>query len=98
MSTEAREKLAKEILTGHWADIRDHMERDAVFLVESDLDLIDVGVCVMNDDVATVRAWLDRGSLARPTRQQAANWDKSSDRLFRFVILAPYVLIQELGH
>jgi hypothetical protein len=98
MSTEARQKIAQQILTGQWADIREHMERDAIFIVESDLDLVDVGICVVNDDVEAVRVWLDRGSLARPTRQQATDWDKSSDRLFRFVILAPYVLIQELAH
>jgi hypothetical protein len=87
-----------EILTGQWADLKPHLERGAVFVVSEELDLALVGSKVAEDDVVSVQAWLKDAMLARPTEQQISAWDHVNGPQFRFVIVAPYVLVQTVPH
>lgn len=96
MSDQPRTKL--EVLTGEWTDLKPHAERGAVFLVSPDLDLNEVAIKVAQDDVESIRAWIEANSLQRPLMNQIERWDESPGRSFRFTIVQPYVLIQELGH
>lgn len=95
---ELKKKLESELLQSPWVDLKPHAERDAVFLVDPSLVLIDVGVAVVRDDVKSINSWLQSGSLARPTFTQISDWDRDQSREFRFLIVAPYVLIQNLAH
>jgi len=87
-----------EILTGPWADLKPHFERGAVFVVSEDLDLGEVGRKVSDDDVKSIKDWLESEQLARPTEKQIKIWEENSSILFRFTIVAPYVLIQAQPH
>ncbi len=87
-----------EILTASWADIKPHAERAAVFVIHGDQNLADVAQKVIDNDVEAVSRWIDQGAIARPTPAQIEIWDKVPRRLFRFAIVQPYVLIQELAH
>jgi hypothetical protein len=95
---EIREKLRQEVLDGLWADLKPHLERGAVFLVATELDLVEVGACAVVDQVDQVMSWVEHGKLSRPTQQQIESWNRSADRLFHFLIVAPYVFIQERAH
>lgn len=93
-----REKLAEEIFTGLWHDLKPHSERDAVFLVDENLELLDVAVKVASDEATVVGTWIQSGKIRRPTPEELESWAGEPTKGFRFVIVQPYVLIQDLGH
>ena len=87
-----------EIFTGFWSDLKPHVERDAVFVVDQDLNLSEVAGKVVIDEVETVSGWIEGGSMRRPTVDELERWDQTPTLGFRFVIVQPYVLIQTQGH
>ncbi len=54
MSEELKEKLSKDVDEASWELLADHHKRGAVFLVK-DLDIVDVGAAMANDDSANVK-------------------------------------------
>ncbi len=88
-----REKLAAEIGTVSWPLLRPHHQRETVFLVEPQLDLLEVAVTAAADGVDQVRAWLLSGQLARPRPDQVDAWEKKATA-FTCVIIQPFVFIQ----
>jgi hypothetical protein len=98
MSSGLLEKLKAELMDGTWEDLKEHASRGAVFLVSQDLDLLHVAEKVATDDVSSVSGWLQAGSLIRPSSEQVKSWESAPSKSFKFIILQPYVLIQELGH
>lgn len=95
---ELRAKLESDLLQGGWTDLQPHAERQAVFVVDPSLILVDVAFNVARDNVKAISLWLEQGLLARPTPNQLADWNADPGREFRFLIVAPYVLIQNLAH
>ncbi len=51
---------------------------------------------IARDDADTVRAWLTRGALRRPDAQERATWPDDPDRRWLALVVAPFVLVQEL--
>lgn len=98
MSSDVRDKLKAELMTASWVDLKDHAERNAVFLVSQDLDLVTVGSKIASDEAATVAGWINDGSLSRPTLTQMSSWASDSGKVFHFLILQPHILIQEMAH
>src|SRR3954469_831208 len=99
MSDDIHDKLKTEILVGQWQDLKIHcIERDAVIIVAQDLDLVLAAEKVVKDEVKSVQGWIQSGRFARPTLEQLESWDAIPKKAFRFVIVQPYVLIQEQGH
>ncbi len=87
-----------EIMRGFWRDISPHLQRNAVFMVAAELDLREVGDKVTKDDVESVEPWIQSRRLTRPTLLQIKAWDDEVAKEFNFMLIAPYVLIQELPH
>lgn len=99
MADDLHEKIKAEILIGLWNDLKVHcLERDAVILVAQDLDLVTAAEKVAVDDVKSVQSWIQSGRFHRPTVEQIEGWNELQKKAFRFVIVQPYVLIQEQGH
>jgi hypothetical protein len=67
-------------------------------LVAEELDLAHVGSKVAADDTSTVGKWLENNELVRPTPDKMKTWDSEPGKVFRFLIVQPYVLMQERGH
>lgn len=89
-----RKKFEIEIGPADWKTLRPHLLRDAVILVAPDLDLIDVGIKVAEDDKAAIVQWIRAGKLTKPTPREAAVWEKGeTDPLA--VIVSPFVLVQQ---
>jgi hypothetical protein len=78
-----------------FADLAEHLERDAVFVVGPTLALVECGVAVATDDVARVRAWIESGELRKPSRFERDSWPKEPRRRWVAIIVQPFVLIQE---
>lgn len=85
-------------MSASWEDLSPHAERNSLFVVSPLLDLVDVAVKTAGDDTKSVSLWIESGLISRPTLDQIRQWQSSSKKEFRFLIVAPYVLIQELPH
>ena len=77
-----------------WSDLQSHAARDTVIIVESDLDLLDVGEALASNDVPTVNAWVNAGKLTKPSTADLARWPLEPHTRFTSVIVAPFVLIR----
>lgn len=94
---ELREKLAKEVLETDWKPLAEHFARGAVYYLETELDIIDVGEAMANDEVSSIKQWLDNGLMYTPTPDQATQFAQDGDTKFSMLIIEPYVLIQKKG-
>jgi hypothetical protein len=91
------EKLKAEIEEADWSMLEAHHERQALILVSSELDLPEVGEKVAQDDVENIKQWMTAGKLGKPEDAQISNWKENPYKKgFRFIIVQPYVLIQEI--
>ena len=97
MSDELREKLEKELAEVTWRDVRVHVEKDAVILVDPQLNLVDVAVVVAGDDTDQVGAWIEEGRLAKPNKAQLGFLETHLEKPFRLLIARPFLLVQETG-
>ena len=87
-----------QLLKGFWHDLKDHLERGAIIVVDANLDLNDVAKAVALDQAKTVQSWIEKKLLVKPTLDQIHSWNSNPTKEFQFAIAQPYVLIQELGH
>jgi len=91
------EKLKTEIEEADWSMLEPHHERQALILVASDLNLPTVGEKVATDDVDSIKQWMTEGKVSKPEDSQIDKWKENPYRKgFRFIIVQPYVLIQEI--
>ena len=94
--TELRSKLATELLPSEWKMLAMHYRRDALFIVDASVTLLDAAVAVAEDDRERVSRWIDEGQIARPTPEQARAWEAEEGPRFLSVIVQPFVLAQRL--
>lgn len=87
--------LRSQVDTVAWRWLRPHAERGVLILVDRMLDLAEVGERLAADDRSRVEAWLASRLLIKPTAEQADSWDRRNDKLFRMLIISPFVLVQE---
>lgn len=93
--TELHRKLASDMGLIAWAELQRHFARGALIKVASGLDLVEVAMRVANDDAVAVKAWFEAGSIARANDDHARAW-QASERMLRAVVVAPWVLVQEI--
>lgn len=86
--------IKEKILRNAEFDILEpHMRRRTVFVVRN-LELVDVGTAVADDESTKVAAWMEDGSLARPTVDEVIRWHESKSK-FTVLVVQPFVLIKE---
>ncbi len=90
-----RVRLAPTLGTVLFPDLRAHLERDAVFVVRDTLELVDAGVAIAADDVATVGRWIESGELRKPTREEREEWRLAVGRRWQALVVQPFVLVQD---
>lgn len=78
-----------------FTDIQAHLARDAVFIVGPTVSLLECGVSVALDDVDVVRAWIEDGSLRKPTMDERSTWPKAAGKRWTSVVVVPFVLVQD---
>lgn len=96
-SSDLRARLAESLGPVLFSDLRAHLARGAVLVVHPDAALLDCALGVARDDVASVRAWLERGVLGRPSAEQQSAWAHAEGRRWLAVVVQPFVLIQDLA-
>lgn len=93
--TKTREELVLEIVEADWANLRAHLERGGLILVDHSLDLDEVALKVTSDDATSIGQWINSGLLTKPSSDQIVHWDADGEKHFRMLIVSPYILIQE---
>lgn len=85
-----------QLLKGFWHDLKQHLIRDAIIVVDSNLDLGHVASQISLDRAAVIQEWITQKLIGKPTLQQVEAWDANPTKEFNVVIVQPYVLIQEI--
>lgn len=93
--TDLKQELAAKVDVADWHLLRAHLERGGLIVVDTLLDLAEVGAGVAADDVASIERWLVSGLLGKPTQAQVERWDGEKGQRLLCLIVSPYVLIQE---
>jgi hypothetical protein len=78
-----------------FSDIRAHLVRDAVIVVEASLDLLEVGEAVARDDKERVGEWIKRGLLRKPSLETIEAWSKIEGAAWTALVVQPFVLVRE---
>ncbi|WP_020675094.1 DUF2288 family protein [Geopsychrobacter electrodiphilus] len=94
--SEDRERFEKDLAEIDWRSLRIHARRDALILVDLQLDLIEVAIKVTADAAEQVGSWIEKGLLCKPTAEQMSCWETVLDKPFHMLIAAPYILFQEV--
>jgi hypothetical protein len=94
--SDLRSELQESIDQAEWSWLSPHADRDAVIIVSADLNLLDVGVAIANDNTSSVQQWITEQLLYKPSLEQKIIWDQNQSKRFNALIVQPYVLIQEM--
>ena len=75
-----------------------HYDRKTLWLVSDEIDLLDVGVAVANDDSEQVALWIEADKLRQPSEQEFESWLKDVlAQHFEFLIVQPFVLAKVIS-
>ena len=77
------------------SDLRAHLARDSVIVVDASLDLLTVAEAVARDDKAQVGAWVTQGLIGKPSLQMINRWSKPGAPVLASVVVQPFVLVRE---
>ncbi|MDX1587661.1 MAG: DUF2288 domain-containing protein [Oleiphilaceae bacterium] len=89
-----RAKLNLETARIPWLELQRYYARGQVVAVSPQLDLMDVGVALSQDDKSRFQAWMDAGLVGEVDPDQARGWYQREEQLWALVV-APWVLIQD---
>ena len=64
--------------------------------VAAELDLVEVAAAMAEDDKAKFTHWLQTGQVARADTADAIHWHETQAE-FWAIVVAPWVLVQEIG-
>lgn len=78
-----------------WPELQRHFARGVVIRVARELDLVQVALNFTRDEHETVSGLLAEGHVARANDDDARDWE-ARDPLFWAVVVAPWVLVQEI--
>lgn len=92
---DLKAELTKSLDEAEWNWLMPHAKRDSVIVVNQELDLVDVGVAIANDNVSFVQRCIAENLIAKPTADQLADWNNNQNKRFIALIVQPYVLVQE---
>lgn len=95
MSQDLKAELTEMVGPAEWRWLSPHAVRGAVVLVDSRLDLADVGVAIATDDVATVNRWMAEALITKPSPDQLEAWGQAMGKRFQSLIVQPFVLVQD---
>lgn len=88
-----RAKLNSETARSPWHALLRFFASGDVVAVSDELDLVEVALCLAANDQVAVAAWLEGGSVAKVTDEQARAWLEEDAELWT-VVVKPWVLVQ----
>src|SRR5690606_9344104 len=93
---ELKKELQDSLEEAQWEWLKPHLEKGTLLNIAFNMDLVEVSYRIAKDDVEYIKKLMNGNFLRRPTLAQIEKWDKLPAKKFRFIIVQPYVLIQEI--
>ncbi len=78
-----------------WQELARYFARGLVVTLEQGEDLLKVAETLIDDDADAVKAMYEKGLLRRARDEDAMRWQEN-DADFWAVVVAPWVLVQEI--
>ena len=92
---ELAKKLKSDIDVTDWNELMPHESRSALVMVDASLDLAEVGAKIALDDVESIKEWMDKKLIERPSDELKNQFKENPhSKQFQFLIIQPYVLAQ----
>jgi hypothetical protein len=91
-----REQLTEILDEAELEWLKPHIQKDAVIIVDPELDLVDVGVAIASDNTQSVHHWISEQLLVKPSPQILDRWNTNPLQKFQAIIIQPYILVKEL--
>jgi hypothetical protein len=88
-----RTRLNSETARMQWSALQRFFASGSVIAVSSELDLVEVAVCIANDDKDKVVQWMAEHRLGKATDAQASSWLEADASLWT-VVVKPWILVQ----
>lgn len=89
-----RADLAEMVDVALWEWLSPHAARARVILVGANLDLVDVGVALTEDNTQLVQSWIEDGWLRHPTAEELSAWNDHKEQEFTSLVVPPFVLVK----
>ncbi len=90
--SNVRADLAEMVDVALWEWLSPHAARARVILVGANLDLVDVGVALTEDNTQLVQSWIEDGWLRHPTAEELSAWNTNKQKEFTSLVIPPFVL------
>jgi len=90
--SNVRADLAEMVDVALWEWLSPHAARARVILVGANLDLVDVGVALTEDNTKLVQSWIEDGWLRHPTAEELSAWNENKEKEFTSLVIPPFVL------
>lgn len=87
-------RLNTETAKVGWNEIQRFFAKGQVFIVASELDLIDTAARMIQDEKTSVDDWLQRNLIQQAATDDAKRWNETDPDLWA-VVVAPWILVQE---
>ncbi|MCH8536234.1 MAG: DUF2288 domain-containing protein [Alkalimonas sp.] len=87
-------KITSETARINWLELQKFYAAGSVIAVAPELDLVEVAFAFSQDHTTLVQSWLEQGSVARVSEQQAQQWFDNQQELWA-VVISPWVLVQD---
>lgn len=92
-----REQLTEILDEAELEWLKPHIQKDAVIIVDTELDILDVGVAIASDNMQSVQHWIGEQLLIKPSTEILDRWNNQPDRRFQAIIIQPYILVKEIA-
>lgn len=92
---ELKARLNGETAKLGWPELQRHFARGVVIVTAPGMDLVEVATRMSMDDGESVELWLTTAQLRRASEEDARRW-VASDARFWAVVVAPWVVVQEI--
>jgi|TARA_B110000037_G_C16917482_1_gene422935 hypothetical protein len=97
MSADLAAKLRTEVSKVGWAPLVKHHKREALWLINETVSIVDVGVALAENDSKSISDWLKRGLMRKPEDIEVEAWEAAPlSQHFEFLILQPFVIAAEI--
>jgi hypothetical protein len=90
---EEKAKILGETAKISWQELEKFYAQGKLILVDSTLNLVDVGYSISLDDATKIIEWMEDGLLTKQFDNQAKQWHKENTQVWS-VVIHPWVLVQ----
>lgn len=95
--SDIKKKLQEDIASISWQDILPHAKRDAVVVIDRQLNLLEVAEAIALDNTALVSNWIAEKLVTKPSATQLTEWNTHPEKKFTAAIVQPFVIIQAIS-